>query len=149
MVVLVIDDESDMRELWKADLESAEITIVEASNGLEGLALLRSRPIDAVVSDIIMPQLNGIQFLIEAVTQFPQLPIFLVTGGLIHDEAQILAFGARSLGDKSVAHRFRVAAQIRALATSQITVKWDKGTDPNPPPTENPAAPRIAVNGTK
>lgn len=56
--------------------------VEEATDGLEGLALIRggAHAFDAVVSDVVMPRLNGVQLVQELALSHPQLPVLLVSG---------------------------------------------------------------------
>lgn len=57
--ILAVDDSSQGRRLLRAGLENERCTVIEASNGREALDLLEQQPVDAVVSDILMPQMDG------------------------------------------------------------------------------------------
>jgi DNA-binding NtrC family response regulator len=58
--VLVVDDEPDLREVFSAWLEQAGCQVLTAANGAEALQVLDARRIDALVSDIRMPVMDGI-----------------------------------------------------------------------------------------
>jgi len=63
--LLVVDDEADIRELIVDDLQRYDIRILTAENGQEAFELLRTERIDAVLSDIRMPKMDGITLLKE------------------------------------------------------------------------------------
>ena len=54
-----VDDSAQGHKLLRAGLENERCTVIEASNGREALDLLERQPVDAVVSDILMPQMDG------------------------------------------------------------------------------------------
>lgn len=65
--LLLVDDEEDILEILEFELEmggldSSVIDIYTASNGLEGIEMIKNHNIDCVVSDINMPRMNGIDF---------------------------------------------------------------------------------------
>ena len=60
MRVLLIDDDDLFREVTRLMLESGGHQVVEAKDGRDGLALFQNQPFDAVVTDLIMPQDEGI-----------------------------------------------------------------------------------------
>lgn len=62
-VVLIVDDEPDICEIMAFDIEDAGYDVVTANNAKEALHVVESRPIDAVVSDICMPGVSGVEFL--------------------------------------------------------------------------------------
>ena len=79
--VLVIDDDPDVRTTIRWILEAEGFVVSLAANGQEGLDLLRREPADVVVTDIFMPEKEGIETIAELRRSFPQLPIFVVSGG--------------------------------------------------------------------
>ena len=57
--VLIVDDEPESRTRLRALLQAHGHAVIEASNGLDALELARQQPPDLVVSDILMPQMDG------------------------------------------------------------------------------------------
>ena len=101
--VLLIDDSSTMRKIVGRSLRQAGIefdNIFEAGDGLEALALLEKEHVDIILSDINMPNMDGIAFLREkanrpAIKGIPVLMISTETGEDIIGEAKSLgALGA-------------------------------------------------------
>ena len=79
--VLVVDDSSSMRALLGVALRSAGFAVVEARDGREALGKCVDGPVDLVVSDCIMPVLDGISFVRE-LKRYPELqkiPIIMLT----------------------------------------------------------------------
>ena len=60
--VLVIDDDPTIMQLFEAQLSEAGCSVLTASNGENGLTLMHSEPIDLVLTDFMMPSLNGLEF---------------------------------------------------------------------------------------
>ena len=60
--VLVVDDEAVVRHALRRVLEHDEMTVLEAESGAPALRLLAGEKVDAVVSDVLMPEMNGIEF---------------------------------------------------------------------------------------
>jgi two-component system, OmpR family, response regulator len=58
--ILVVDDEAHIRDVVRYALERDGFSVVTAANGLDALAALREHPIDLVVLDIVMPELDGL-----------------------------------------------------------------------------------------
>ena len=58
--VLVIDDQEPIRSLLRRALEGANYDVLEASNGRLGLELYRERLAELVITDIFMPEMNGL-----------------------------------------------------------------------------------------
>lgn len=61
--VMVVDDASLVRLYYRQALESAGFTVSEALNGLEALEKLLTEPVDLIVVDVNMPQLDGLSFI--------------------------------------------------------------------------------------
>ncbi|OPY00901.1 MAG: Transcriptional regulatory protein SrrA [Syntrophorhabdus sp. PtaB.Bin047] len=61
--VLVVDDEENIRLLFKEELEEEDYEVETASNGMEALEKIKGLPFDVVVLDIKMPVMDGIQTL--------------------------------------------------------------------------------------
>ena len=81
MQVLVIDDDVAVRQTIALLLEDAGIDVIQASDGKEGLsAFQRSHP-DLIVTDIIMPEKEGIETIIEIRKLNQKLPIIAISGG--------------------------------------------------------------------
>jgi len=78
--LLVVDDELPLRELFAAILGEAGWQVDVAGSGNEALQLLGSRAYDAVLSDIDMPGMNGLQLLKAVRSRDLDLPVLLVTG---------------------------------------------------------------------
>jgi YesN/AraC family two-component response regulator len=79
--LLIIDDEKLARITLRKILESAGHHVVEASNGSEGIAMYRANPTDLVITDIIMPDKEGVETIIELKRDFPDIRIIAVSGG--------------------------------------------------------------------
>jgi two-component system cell cycle sensor histidine kinase/response regulator CckA len=80
--VLVVDDEPGIRHVITRILADEGYFVHEASDGLEALELIKigSPPMDVVVSDVVMPRLNGVELLREASRARPSLPFILISG---------------------------------------------------------------------
>lgn len=79
--IIVIEDEELVRYTLKLTLESVGHEVWEACNGREGVALVESTPCDLVITDIIMPEMEGIETISTLRSKSGQLPIIAVSGG--------------------------------------------------------------------
>jgi two-component system, cell cycle sensor histidine kinase and response regulator CckA len=80
--VLVVDDETAVRRFAVRVLQREGYEVLEAADGLEALEMLRAGKVtvDLIVSDIVMPRMNGVE-LMQAVTESgPQIPVVLMSG---------------------------------------------------------------------
>ena len=80
--ILVVDDEPAVRRYAARVLREAGYRVEEAADGADALALVRSGVVelDAVLSDIVMPKLNGVQLLQWLSVERPGLPVILMSG---------------------------------------------------------------------
>ena len=82
--VLIIDDESDVRDVLKFHLSESNYAIIEAENGQEGIDLLKSESnltnVGVIICDIRMPKVNGIECIQYIRQEAPGIPIVVVTG---------------------------------------------------------------------
>ena len=77
--VLVIDDEEIMREVLDALLVRERCSVALAASGDEGLELARTRTFDAVILDLMMPGMDGMQTLEELKKIDEDLPVIMIT----------------------------------------------------------------------
>jgi len=79
--VLAIDDAMTMRKMVAFTLRSAGFEVIEASNGVEGLKQLGSHSVDLIITDVNMPQMDGIEFTRQAraVLRGRSVPILILT----------------------------------------------------------------------
>ena len=79
--ILVIDDDELVRATVKAALELAAHEVVLANNGHQGVAVVDRGGVDLVVTDIIMPEKEGIETIIELRQRDPNIKIIAISGG--------------------------------------------------------------------
>ena len=80
--ILIIDDDSEFRAMLRAMLEDAGYTeIEEAANGSIGVKLFRQHPFDLVLTDIVMPDKEGLEMITELTRDFPGIKIIALSGG--------------------------------------------------------------------
>jgi len=78
--ILVIDDEEMMRVLLRSTLKGAGYEVVEAANGRQGLELYRRSPTDLVITDILMPEMNGLDMILELTRYFLDAKVIAISG---------------------------------------------------------------------
>ena len=79
--ILVIDDERDVRDSVKCVLDLAGYEVLTAENVPEALEQLKRTPMDLVITDIIMPKMNGVQAIESIRRAFPMVRIVAISGG--------------------------------------------------------------------
>lgn len=79
--ILVIDDEDRIRRLLRAALEMEGHEVLEARQGDEALRLHRTMPVELVITDIIMPEKDGLEVIMALRHDAPKLKIIAMSGG--------------------------------------------------------------------
>lgn len=106
MRVLVVDDSPDNLSLFQAILEKKNYEVTTALNGEEALQILHKTPFDLILSDILMPVMDGFRFLQECKSdaKFQKIPFIFVTGAFLDkkDEELALQIGVASFVRKPV-----------------------------------------------
>ncbi len=80
--VLIVDDSSTMRKIISRSLRQAGLAVdnvLEAADGIEGLNALGSGTVDLILSDINMPNMDGLEFVKQARAQGCKAPIMMIT----------------------------------------------------------------------
>ena len=89
--VLVVDDEADVRSSVRLILTKAGYDVIEAENGLAAINALKSgdNPIavDAIICDLEMPKMGGIEAIPNFLFQFPSCPIIVLSGSITLESA--------------------------------------------------------------
>jgi DNA-binding NtrC family response regulator len=78
--ILVIDDDADMRALLEETLTSAGHEVVLAADGRQGVEQFRTRPADLVITDLYMPNQEGLETIIQLRKQAPGIRIIAMCG---------------------------------------------------------------------
>ena len=79
--ILIVDDDVDVLDMLGQTLEREGYEVVSAANGKEGVRLYREDPVDLVITDIIMPEKEGIETIMELKRAFPDVKIIAISGG--------------------------------------------------------------------
>jgi len=95
--ILIIDDEEQIRSMLRLMLERDGYEVVEAPDGIEGIKAYRRKPADLIITDLIMPNKDGIGMIIELQKEFPEVKIIAMSGGGLNKPEGYLQ-GAKKLG---------------------------------------------------
>ena len=77
--LLIVDDELGMRQFLTHLFQREDHTVRAAENGRQAMELLRTAPSDLIISDVRMPDMNGIELLRAARELFPNIEVVLMT----------------------------------------------------------------------
>lgn len=81
-IILVIDDDDQVRATFRNVLERAGHQVLEARNGAEGLCLFRQASPALVITDVLMPDTDGLEVTRTVHRDAPTVPIIVLTGGV-------------------------------------------------------------------
>ncbi len=110
--VLLVDDDHAIRALLRLFFERAGFTVAEAEDGRQALDRIDAEFPEAVVLDIMMPVMDGLQVLghLHAAGRVPQLPVLVLTANPAPDlPSRVMALGARGLMRKPMSPSALVA----------------------------------------
>jgi len=112
--ILIIDDEPDVRTALRRILAADGHEVMEAANGAQATAIVEGEGIDLVFTDIFMPEMDGIEFVLWVVERFPDCPVVAMSGGGAMPMGHALG-DARALGAVDVVEKPLDAARIRRI----------------------------------
>jgi len=119
--ILVVDDEESLRLSLKFKLKSAGFDVDVAVDGEDALEKLKARPADAVLLDINMPRMSGIETLTMIRQQYPQTEAIMLTGFADFSTAiECLKIGAKDYLVKPV-DTTELVTRLRSLVRSRST----------------------------
>lgn len=79
--ILIVDDDINIRSLIRQNLEESGHEVFEAENGIQAGLWFNDNQCDLVVLDVVMPQMDGIEFCYELKRRFPDMPILAISAG--------------------------------------------------------------------
>ena len=144
--VLLVENETRMREVIGMQLSDLDITILEAANGVQALGLFEQEAVSLVITDLKLPKLHGMEILRQVKKSDPELPVIVITAyGSIESAVKAIRQGAfdyvtkpfkeerlRSCVEKALKIS-RLVSQVRHLRR-EIEARYNfgniKGTSP-------------------
>src|SRR3954447_13159897 len=115
-LVLVIDDDPGMRTMIERVVRTARHEVITASDGNQGLALCLARKPDIVITDIIMPDREGIETIREMRAAQPGLRIIAVSGAPTLNGVSFLEIAKQFGADAALQKPFRAADLVGTLS---------------------------------
>lgn len=100
--VLIVDDEVDLVEVFKEEFEERGCKVFTANNGRQALEIVKREKLDIVLTDICMPEMNGME-LLRAIEKQPRRPFVITMSGYsTHPEAELLKEGSAGFIPKPI-----------------------------------------------
>jgi len=113
--ILIIDDEASIRRPLQVILERAGHEVVSAANGSEAVRLWRHRAGDMVITDIHMPEKNGLEAIIELRQIAPQVRILAMSGGDLNARVDVLGDAALLGAVHTISKPFTLGEMLGAV----------------------------------
>ncbi len=111
--ILVIDDDDQLRNMMLQMLKRDNHTVISASDGNEGIKLCAEKKPDLIITDIIMPNKDGIEMIMELTQAGNQTPIIAISGGRRLVTAEFNLESAELLGVSGVLSKPFTREQLR------------------------------------
>lgn len=122
--ILLVDDDGQVRQMLKITLEREGYNVVEAADGVEAVAIYDPETIDLVITDIVMPEKEGIETIMELKAMNPKVKIIAISGGGRIDPEDYLTwarrFGVANTFTKPVARAELLACLQEVLTTESV-----------------------------
>ena len=98
--ILVVEDHREVRDVLREMLEDEGYEVLEAPNGKEAMRLYRTEGADLIITDILMPEKDGLEIITEVRRDFPDVKIIAISaGGRVLESGDVLStakmFGAQ------------------------------------------------------
>jgi DNA-binding NtrC family response regulator len=117
--ILVVDDDALLRHLLKAFLESAHYAVVAVTDGKEAIQLLACQSIRLVITDVFMPNGDGLELLRNIQNARPGLPVIVISGTDTFDRDLFLRIAVHFGATRTLAKPFG-AQDILAVVRDEI-----------------------------
>jgi nitrogen regulation protein NR(I) len=135
--VLIVDDELNIRRVLAAMLAREGYEVTTAADGEQALAVLHKTPVHVIVTDLVMPRLGGMELLARASTDWPDIPVIVITAhGTVDSAVQALKAGAFDYITKPFEQEElkKVIAKASRAHEVERTNVHAPGTGEKPPP---------------
>src|SRR6201992_3797033 len=112
-MILIVDDDESFRALTRSLLSNSGCQIAEAHDGLAAAQYLRDHPVDLMISDLVMPERDGVELIRQTRSAKPGMKIIAVSGAIAktHYLRAVSKLGADVVIDKADV-RDRLAAEV-------------------------------------
>ena len=118
--ILVIDDEEIVRISCKKCLTAEGYDTDTASNGIEGIRLAQATKYDLVLTDLKMPEMDGMEFIVKAKESQPDTRVIMITGyGTMEHAVKAMRLGAYNFIEKPFTPDALIAAVKEALGAKR------------------------------
>jgi CheY-like chemotaxis protein len=104
--ILIIDDNTSMREVVSEMLQQAGYETVDVENGRFALQVHRESPVDLIITDLFMPDTDGLEIINQFRHQFPEVKIIAVSGGGSRGLVELLSVAKKMGAERALMKPF-------------------------------------------
>lgn len=113
--ILIIDDEDQARRMLCQVLDRAGYDVIEARDGVEGLQRFRETPTDLVITDILMPEKEGLETIMDFRREFPETKIIAMSDGGRTGNLNFLEVARRLGAQRTLQKPFGLQEMLKAV----------------------------------
>ena len=95
--ILLVDDDPGLLEIFKESLEDLSFNVVTAQNGVEARKIISHTKFDCLITDISMPEMNGVELVTFLRGENTDIPVFFITGYLDYSREVLNTFKPRAI----------------------------------------------------
>jgi DNA-binding response OmpR family regulator len=126
--ILVIDDDEGMRSFLKNALEREGHAVRVAPDGRAGVQSMSSHLPDLIITDLLMPEQEGIETIVDVHKRYPGVRIIAISGGLRGVKFDLLGLAAKVGADRTLAKPFSILAMLKLV---EELLAGKTGSDPS------------------
>ena len=116
--ILVVDDDINIRLLLRTVLEDSGYTVVDTASGKEAIRIAHEQSIDLIITDLIMPEIEGIELIRYFRASMPSVKIIAISGASFNQYLQMAkALGADAVHSKPFRIEVLLATVARLIST--------------------------------
>ena len=127
--ILVIDDDSYVRDMLVEVLEPEGFSVLTAANGRKGMELQRETPCELVITDLFMPEQEGLETIQQLRQEFPDTKIIAISGGTPKLPIDFLPIAETLGADLTIAKPFRRKELLDAIQAAKPGIIPDHAAD--------------------
>lgn len=116
--ILLVEDDSWVRGIVRRRLEAAGYDVIEAADGASALERYRDSTPHLVITDVIMPEMDGHALIAELLADYPRARIVAMSGALDHDVPSLLADARQSGAVQALPKPFTTRQLMDAVETT-------------------------------
>lgn len=117
--ILVVDDSAGLREIMSIGLRASGYEVAQACDGRRALELQRAHPCEVIVTDLFMPEMDGIETIQVLRQEFPGTAIVAISGVPTKTGADFLEVAAKLGADRVLRKPFTIAELIAAVESAR------------------------------